>query len=209
MEQQQPPVLMRKVRVHKLRPGGGGAADPLAMLETPEERNADMDRRIAELIPGLADLSISAPGAPPPASALRAAASVREAVTKREDARRAQLSELATIFDMSVPNPVDQPPVASSSAAGGTQQQWSQKLRPPPKRVVLSHYELEMINYQRMLLRRNVWYYRDRLNNPRWVCARLCACGPAGSAEQRGGVRQPRAWGFRGRKSTRNARGTR
>jgi hypothetical protein len=33
--------------------------------------------------------------------------------------------------------------------------------------VQLSHYQAEMINYQRMLLRKNIWYYRDRMNNPR------------------------------------------
>jgi hypothetical protein len=27
--------------------------------------------------------------------------------------------------------------------------------------------QVEMINYQRMLLRKNIWYYRDRMNNAR------------------------------------------
>lgn len=47
---------------------------------------------------------------------------------------------------------------------------WQQRLRPAASGVELSHYDYEMVNYQRMLLRKNIWYYRDRLSVPRGPC---------------------------------------
>lgn len=146
------PVAFRKVRVHKKVHAASSLQGQAA-----QERDAEMDKRIAELIPGLADLSVSAPSQ----QALQSAASVRASITSREEARRKEAAELANIFDMSVHNPVDK---------ADPSKPWVQKFRPPPKRVVLSHYQYEMINYQRMLLRKNIWYYRDRMNNPRGPC---------------------------------------
>lgn len=151
---------VRKIRIRKLR---APVSESLAADEQ-QQRNTAMDRRIAELIPGLAELQLGSAAAAAPgarASALNAAAEVRQKVQAREEARRSELLELANIFDMAKPNAVDtkQP-----------DQPWSQALRPRVRKVVLSPYQYEMINYQRMLMRKNIWYYRDRMNVPRGPC---------------------------------------
>lgn len=138
---------VRKVRIHK-KTRQAFPADA-----------SDIDRSIAEIIPGLADLSLAGPSN---AAAMRTASSIRQQLTSREESRRQQMAELSNIFDMSVPHPVD-------NKRPDPSQPFDQKLRPTPQRIQLSHYQLEMINYQRMLLRKNIWYYRDRLNNPRYV----------------------------------------
>lgn len=143
---QQKPDSLRRVRVHKTRHTASPAGDA---------QNAVLDRKIAELIPGIAELSVSAKSQK---GALKTASSVRQRQQDRDEVARAQAAELASIFDMSKPHPVD----------SVMPENWSQTLRPPAKKVVLSHYQAEMINYQRMHLRKNIWYYRDRLNNARW-----------------------------------------
>mmetsp|Transcript_11352 Transcript_11352/g.19868 ORF Transcript_11352/g.19868 Transcript_11352/m.19868 type:complete len:248 (-) Transcript_11352:471-1214(-) len=153
------PVPVRKVRVHKLRPPSKSAPTDTEGQPSQAERDADVERRIAELIPGIAELSVSNAAQ---ANAQRGAAEVRQRMQDREAALREEVKELQTVYDMSVPHPVD---FQTSSA-----QNWSQTLRPPPKRIQLSHYQLEMINYQRMLLRKNIWYYRDRMNISRGPC---------------------------------------
>jgi len=82
----------------------------------------------------------------------------------REKARRDDLAEMAHIYDMGVPHAVDK---------FDPSKPWSQSLRPPPRKIQLSQYQTEMINYQRMLLRKNIWYYRDRMNNARCVQRRI------------------------------------
>lgn len=138
---------LRKVRIHKA-PKGAAASKGQEPNAAAEQRSAElMERRIAELIPGVAEVAVSG-------------SSGRGQGSSSNDAKRSQLTELASIFDMSVNNPVDDERPS----------QWSQTLRPQPKKIMLSHYQHEMINYQRMLLRKNVWYYRDRMNNARGPC---------------------------------------
>ncbi len=150
---------VRKIRVHKR------VQSSQQSESAPDARqNADIERRIAELIPGIADVSVSGPSS----STMAAAAAVRSSVSAKDATRRRELSELASIFDMSVPNPID-------DVRPDPSKPWVQKLRPEPRRISLSHYQVEMINYQRMLLRKNIWYYRDRLNNPR--CAATACAG--------------------------------
>jgi hypothetical protein len=134
--------VVRKVRVHKVRASGPAHAP------SPETERA-MDRRIAEIIPGLAELSVSGSDR---ADALAAAGAVRQQRLQRELRLADELRELRDIYDFSVPNAVDDPP-----GGGGP---WKQQLRPRPRKIVLSPYQYEMINYQRMLLRKNIWYYR-------------------------------------------------
>lgn len=152
-EEGQKPVAMRKIRVHKIRPP---SADAKLSATELAQRNDAMDRRIAELIPGLADLSVSVSGA-----AMGTAAEVRRREMAKAEAHKAELLELGSIYDMSKPHPVEAelPPA-----------DWQQMLRPRVKKVVLSPYQYEMINYQRMLLRKNIYYYRDRMSVPRGPC---------------------------------------
>lgn len=89
------------------------------------------------------------------------ASEVVQAHTSREAARRKEVQEFATIYDMQRPHPGDY----ARKPEG-----WQQKLRPEPRGLELSQYEREMINYQRMFLRRNIWYYRDRASVPRGPC---------------------------------------
>jgi hypothetical protein len=133
--------VVRKVRVHKLR------GQPNPSLRSPDVQHA-MDGRIAEIIPGLAELSVSAPDR---GAALAAARGVRAAKLQQELGLAAELRELRDIYDLSVPNPVD------TDLPKGP---WKQQLRATPRKIVLSPYQYEMINYQRMLLRKNIWYYR-------------------------------------------------
>lgn len=170
--------IVRKLRIHKIRPQSANVQDE----RVENERNADLDRRIAELIPGIADLSVSSAAMVAPKAAATAA-EIRKQKLSREEAHRAELTELNTIFDMSMPNKVD------NERPDGP---WTQELRPRVRRVQLSPYQYEMINYQRMLMRKNIWYYRDRMNVPRgpcplhvlkdaWVQVRAWDCMGAGS----------------------------
>ncbi|GBF91459.1 hypothetical protein Rsub_04199 [Raphidocelis subcapitata] len=144
--------VVRKVRVHKVRASG-----PLRAPSSEAEQA--MDRRIAEIIPGLAELSVSGADR---AGAIAAAGAVRTQRLQRELKLADELRELRDIYDFSVANPVDGAP-----AGGGP---WKQQLRPRPRKIVLSPYQYEMVNYQRMLLRKNIWYYRDRMSVPRGPC---------------------------------------
>jgi hypothetical protein len=146
----------RKIRIHKIRPHS--AASNLLNEHETKERNRDIDRRIAELIPGIADLSVSSASMP---QTLSTASEIRKQRLEKEVAHRDELIELSNIFDMSIPNPVD---------CKMPEEPWSQQLRPPVRKIVLSPYQYEMINYQRMLLRKNIWYYRDRMSIPRGPC---------------------------------------
>ncbi|KAG1675778.1 hypothetical protein FOA52_012434 [Chlamydomonas sp. UWO 241] len=150
---------VRKVRVHKIRRDVNSADEVALSKGEKQERDAALDRRIAELIPGLADLSVSAP---PGASAI--ASEVRQKLLSREDAHKAELLELRSIYDMAKPNAVE-----SALPAGGMDE-WEQTMRPRVRKVQLSPYQYEMINYQRMLMRKNTWYYRDRMSVPRGPC---------------------------------------
>ncbi|KAI8473903.1 MAG: hypothetical protein J3K34DRAFT_409551 [Monoraphidium minutum] len=144
--------VVRKVRVRKLR------AAPSQQVQSPGVQAA-MDARIAEIIPGLAELSVSGPDRD---AALGAARGVREQRLQRELRHADELRELRDIYDFSVPNPID----GAAPSAGP----WKQQLRAKPRKIVLSPYQYEMINYQRMLLRKNIWYYRDRMSVPRGPC---------------------------------------
>ncbi|KIZ05804.1 hypothetical protein MNEG_2158 [Monoraphidium neglectum] len=143
--------IIRKVRVRKLR------GQPSPAQQSPDVQDA-MDRRIAEIIPGLAELSVSGSDRDGTLSAARA---VRQQRLQRELRLADELRELRDIYDFSVPNPVD------DQAPSGP---WKQQLRAKPRKIVLSPYQYEMINYQRMLLRKNIWYYRDRMSVPRGPC---------------------------------------
>jgi hypothetical protein len=137
---------VRKVRVHKIRRDVNGSDEVKLSKGETQERDAALDRRIAELIPGLADLGVSAP---PGASSV--AAEVRKKVVSREEAHKAELLELRSIYDMAKPNAVE-----SALPAGGMDE-WEQSMRPRVRKVQLSPYQYEMINYQRMLMRKNTW----------------------------------------------------
>ncbi|KAF8057251.1 TIC56 [Scenedesmus sp. PABB004] len=143
---------LRKVRVHKVR-----ARAPVAVSQSGRAAAA-MDARIAEIVPGLAELSL---GPTDKAGARAAAAELRASRLAAESALAKELLELDDIYDFSQPHPVD-----SARPAGP----WSQKLKPKARSIKLSPYQYEMINYQRMLLRKNIWYYRDRMSVPRGPC---------------------------------------
>eukprot|EP00200_Dunaliella_tertiolecta_P001420 CAMPEP_0202347392 /NCGR_PEP_ID=MMETSP1126-20121109/5773_1 /ASSEMBLY_ACC=CAM_ASM_000457 /TAXON_ID=3047 /ORGANISM="Dunaliella tertiolecta, Strain CCMP1320" /LENGTH=244 /DNA_ID=CAMNT_0048938935 /DNA_START=63 /DNA_END=794 /DNA_ORIENTATION=+ len=153
-------VPMRKLRLHK-RPASAAASS--SSQQEPGDgpsSSAALSSRVSELIPGIADLSLSS--AEQGSGPLDVASAVVQRHQARERARRDDLAEMAHIYDMGVPHPLDTKYDASKP--------WSQSLRPPPRKVQLSQYQTEMINYQRMLLRNNRWYYRDRVNNPRGPC---------------------------------------
>lgn len=143
---------VRKVRVHKLR---SSSKSPLSGMS--QSSAAAMDQRISEIIPGLADLSLSSSAL---AGARQTAQEIRLQRIKQEQQQAAELLELGDIYDFSRPNPVD------SQRPQGT---WTQKLKPSARKIVLSPYQYEMINYQRMLMRKNIWYYR-------WVCGLMRSC---------------------------------
>jgi hypothetical protein len=135
--------VVKRVRVRKLRSStdsGNGAAD--------EARAAAMDRRIAEIIPGIADISISNDSV---AGSMSTAREIRRVHMRREQEHAEELRELSSIYDMRIRHPMD------DARPSGP---WQQEIRPKPRRIVLSQYQYEMINYQRMLLRKNIWYYR-------------------------------------------------
>ncbi|KAG2490491.1 hypothetical protein HYH03_011119 [Edaphochlamys debaryana] len=120
----------------------------------------NVERRIAEILPSIADLpapsssSASGPGG-------ERALELRRLRSTKHDIAQAEALELLELFDMSKPHPLDNAPPAEP---------WKGELRPVPRKIVLSPYQYEMINYQRMLLRKNIWYYRDRMNVPRGPC---------------------------------------
>eukprot|EP00798_Chlamydomonas_sp_ICE-L_P001346 gene1346-32707_t len=144
----------RKVRVHKMRPPSA----PALSMSSSADRNAAFDAQITELIPGIADLSVSGSAG---AGAMQASADLRSRIFSRDDVRKSELMELQSIFDMAKPNLVDHTPPPNG---------WGEQQRPIPRKIQLSHYQYEMINYQRMLMRKNVWFYRDRMNIPRGPC---------------------------------------
>ena len=149
--------FLRKIRLHKPAPA---VSDVKLSKEDEAKRNALIDRKIAELIPGIAEVSVSEGAL---AKSMKTAAAIREEqlskerarLVQREATRMAELEELEHVYDMGVQLPCD------DERPGGI---WKQTLRPEPKKVVISHYQAEMINYQRMHLRKNIWYYRDRMN---------------------------------------------
>lgn len=152
------PLRPRKIRVHKVRSSGPSSS---GSSEADERRDRAMDRRIAELIPGIADLSVSGAQL---GSALDTARELRLRKQVRESQMKADTAELQGIYDMAKPHPVDALPADYDPST------WTQRLRPAPRSIKLSHYQQEMINYQRMLLRKNIWYYRDRMSVPRGPC---------------------------------------
>lgn len=145
--------VTRRVKVHKIR------AKPQAQSPLNRQRlDAALDKRISEIIPGLADLSLSDQTM---AGARDTAREIRMERLQKEQQHAEELKELHDIYDMSKPNPVDKEMPEGP---------WSQQIRPKPRRIVLSPYQYEMINYQRMLMRKNIWYYRDRMSVPRGPC---------------------------------------
>jgi hypothetical protein len=114
-----------------------------------------MDQRISEIIPGLSDLSLSTSAL---SGARETAREIRMQRQRQEQQQAAELLELDDIYDFSKRNPVD------TQLPQGT---WTQKVKPAAKKIVLSPYQYEMINYQRMLMRKNIWYYR---------CVCYCSC---------------------------------
>ncbi|WIA21842.1 hypothetical protein OEZ85_004218 [Tetradesmus obliquus] len=142
----------RKVRVHKVR-----SKPPMAISQSSSTAVA-MDRRISEIIPNLADLSL---GDPAMVGARETAREIRLQRMKQEQQVAAELLELDDIYDFNKRHPVD------SKLPDGP---FSQKLKPQARKIKLSPYQYEMINYQRMLLRKNIWYYRDRMSVPRGPC---------------------------------------
>jgi len=140
--------------VHKIRPKAPSNLQPAHS----DSMNEAIDRRIAEIIPGIADLSLSPDAA---ASAQQTARQIRIQRLQSQQQHANELLELESIYDMSLRHPVD-----LERPAGV----WQQDIRPNPRRIVLSSYQAEMINYQRMLMRKNIWYYRDRMSVPRGPC---------------------------------------
>jgi hypothetical protein len=152
----------RRVKVHKVRRAPSTAAAAAGAASSAEDdNNADVGR-LAALVPALADLAL-APGSADARAARDSAAQARRARLAREQAHAQELRELRDIYDMAAPNSVDREPHPDGA-------QWTQELKPLPRRIKLSRYQAEMINYQRMLMRKNIWYYRDRAGVPRGPC---------------------------------------
>lgn len=86
---------------------------------------------------------------------------MRRLYQTQQSMAQAEARELNTVLDMSVPHPLDNAPPPTP---------WTGEMRPTPRSIKLSPYQYEMINYQRMLMRKNIWYYRDRMNIPRGPC---------------------------------------
>lgn len=154
----------RRVKVHKVRRAPSAAAAAAGASTSPgADASGDADdRRLAALVPALADLAL-APGSADARDARDAAAAARRARLARDQAHAEELRELRDVYDMSKPNSVDREPHPDGS-------EWRQELKPLPRRIRLSRYQAEMINYQRMIMRKNVWYYRDRAGVPRGPC---------------------------------------
>jgi hypothetical protein len=132
----------RRVKVRKVRGPGGPQGEEFA---------SQAERRIAEIVPGLADLSISASAMEGP---MRTARDIRIEKLRQQQSTIDEIRELEDIYDMAKPNPVDEEPRPEG---------WEPKERPTPRSVRLSPYEYEMINYQRMLMRKNIWCATCRL----------------------------------------------
>ncbi len=144
--------MTRRIRLHK-------AARPLdeASGNSFQASNLQLGKHVEEIVAGIADLPI------PRSPALEDAQTVemrRLRQTQRSMAQ-AEGNEINSLFDMSKPHPLDDAPPSTP---------WTGEMRPTPRKAVLSPYQLEMINYQRMLMRKNIWYYRDRMNIPRGPC---------------------------------------
>jgi hypothetical protein len=164
----------RRVKVHKVRRAPSAAAAAAGASSSSSSAAAaaagagagapdDADvGRLAALVPALAELSL-APGGADARDARDSAAQARRARLAREQAHAQELRELRDVYDMAAPNPVDREPHPDGDA-------WAQEIKPLPRRIKLSRYQAEMINYQRMLMRKNVWYYRDRAGVPRGPC---------------------------------------
>lgn len=138
----------RKVRVHKVR---SKAPSP---IQQSSKTAASMDKRISEILPNLADLSLSDPAM---SGARETAREIRMQRLKQEQQVAQELLELEDIYDFSKRHPVDykRPEVP-----------FTQKIKPRARQIRLSPYQYEMINYQRMLMRKNIYYYR--YNRSRW-----------------------------------------
>lgn len=148
----EPSRNVARVIVHK------NFGSPNPNIQDEQEFNRNVDKRIAQILPSIADVAVNEQTLK---GAEEYAKELRLTKFRREQAFRTELRELEDIYDMSVPNAADM------AVHDGP---WEQKLRPVPRKVVLSHYQHEMINYQRMLLRKNIWYYRDRMSVPRGPC---------------------------------------
>jgi hypothetical protein len=92
---------------------------------------------------------------------MQTARDIRLSKLKQQQETIDEIKELEDIYNMRKPHPVD------NELPEGP---WEQKMRPTPRSIKLSSYEAEMINYQRMLMRKNIWYYRDRMSVPRGPC---------------------------------------
>lgn len=156
----------RRVKVHKVRRAPSAAAGAASSSNAGAAADSAADAadvgRLAALVPALADLSL-APGGADARDARDSAAQARRARLAREQAHALELRELRDVYDMAAPNPVDREPHPDGA-------EWKQELKPLPRRIKLSRYQAEMINYQRMLMRKNIWYYRDRAGVPRGPC---------------------------------------
>ncbi|EFJ44293.1 hypothetical protein VOLCADRAFT_106447 [Volvox carteri f. nagariensis] len=150
-------IVTRKIRLHKvMRPLDETGAD-----RTQVDFQQHMERRIAEILPSIADLPVPLQSSMPSALADARAVELRRLQDTKQELALSEAQELATLFDMSKPHPLDNAPPTTP---------WTGALRPVPRKIVLSPYQYEMINYQRMLMRKNIWYYRDRMNVPRGPC---------------------------------------
>ncbi|KAG2428682.1 hypothetical protein HXX76_011387 [Chlamydomonas incerta] len=146
-------AVTRKIRLHKVM-------RPLDE-SSPSSQEQHMDRRLAEILPAIADLPMPGPSGVGGSPADARAVEMRRLRGTQQELAQMEALELATLFDMSKSHPLD-------NAAPATP--WKGELRPVPRKIVLSPYQYEMINYQRMLMRKNIWYYRDRMNVPRGPC---------------------------------------
>jgi hypothetical protein len=124
---------VRKVRIHKIKRQNISEA---ISNSSARQDAAALDRKVAELIPGIADLGLSSAG---PSTQRPASAFV-----SRQKALEQELQEMADIYDLDRPNPVDVPEPAQAST-------WKQTMRPTPKRIVLSQYQVLLFCSKRML----------------------------------------------------------
>ncbi|GLI59296.1 hypothetical protein VaNZ11_001149 [Volvox africanus] len=150
-------IVTRKIRLHKVM-------RPLEVDGTGRSQadfNEHIERRIAEILPSIADLPVILKNTIPSLPSDGRALELRRLQNTQQEVAFSEAQELARLFDMSKPHPLDNAPPPTP---------WAGALRPVPRKIVLSPYQYEMINYQRMLMRKNIWYYRDRMNVPRGPC---------------------------------------
>lgn len=146
--------MTRKIRLHKAaRPL---LADDQASGSSAQAFNLQLDKHVPEIMAGIADLPIARP-----ALGDAQTEEMRRLYQTQQSMAQAEARELNTVLDMSVPHPLDNAPPPTP---------WTGEMRPTPRSIKLSPYQYEMINYQRMLMRKNIWYYRDRMNIPRGPC---------------------------------------